>query len=560
MIASGAELATSLDAASVVEDALGVFAKALRAIQLYLPNNPIRAAAMERVGVAFGKVWRVADPLDIRIKETSFEWEGRTVYRDLERGTDGLPWLLYRDGLRTLTLHPGFETTELPAILKLFQEARSASPDDDDLVTLLWAADFASLEYTHVEHDADGDVPFARGSETGGSGTMSGAPPAELMPVGEDAPSGMVRVEDFDSTLYFLDPGEVEYLQSELAREYATDHRRLVLASLLDIVEGQAILEARTEALATIDQLLIDFLSVGEFALVAYCLREAAATARRIAVEDECVPLLRGLSARLSEPSAMSQLLQAIDEHALSPAAALFEDLLMELHPSALEPLLLWLGRETASPARAIVGRAALRVAMANTAMVAQLLEHTDESVVYVALQLAAQAATPAAVPALSRLLRSGSESLRVEAINVLGEIKSPAALQAVERGIDDSSREVRVAVYRVLATYAYTPALPRLLTALRRKELRSADLSEKMALFDAFGRTCGDAGVAELDTVLNARGLLGPREPADLRACAARTLGMLATPLAIEALGRAADTKDIVVRSAVARAMRGNP
>ena len=143
---------------------------------------------------------------------------------------------------------------------------------------------------------------------------MSGAPPAELMPVGEDAPSGMVRVEDFDSTLYFLDPGEVEYLQSELAREYATDHRRLVLASLLDIVEGQAILEARTEALATIDQLLIDFLSVGEFALVAYCLREAAATARRIAVEDECVPLLRGLSARLSEPSAMSQLLQAIDE------------------------------------------------------------------------------------------------------------------------------------------------------------------------------------------------------------------------------------------------------
>lgn len=558
MIASGAELATSLDAASVVEDALGVFAKALRAMQLYLPNNPTRAAAMERVGVAFAKVWRVADPLQIRIKETSFEWEGRTVYRDLERGTDGLPWLLYRDGLRTLTLHPGFETTELSAILKLFQAARSASPDEDDLVTLLWAADFSSLEYTHVEHDSDGDVPFARGTETG-SGTMSGAPPAELMPVGEDAPSGTVRVEDFDSTLYFLDPGEVEYLQSELAREYATDHRRLVLASLLDIVEGQAILESRTEALATIDQLFIEFLSVGEFALVAYCLREAAAAARRMAVEDECLPLLRGLSARLSEPSAMSQLLQAIDEHALSPAAALFEELLMELRPSALEPLLLWLGRETASPARAIVGRAALRVAMANTAMVAQLLEHTDESVVYGALQLAAQVATPATVPALSRLLRSGSESLRVEAIKVLGEIKSPAALQAVERGIDDGSREVRVAVYRVLATYAYTPALPRLLTALRRKELRTADLSEKMALFDAFGRTCGDAGVAELDTVLNARGLLGPREPADLRACAARTLGMLATPLAIEALGRAADTKDIVVRSAVARAMRGN-
>jgi HEAT repeat protein len=78
------------------------------------------------------------------------------------------------------------------------------------------------------------------------------------------------------------------------------------------------------------------------------------------------------------------------------------------------------------------------------------------------------------------------------------------------------------------------------------------------MALFEAFGTLCGDAGVGVLDTLLNARALLGPREPAEVRACAARALGLVGSPRALDALRRAADAKDAVVRGAVARALRG--
>jgi HEAT repeat protein len=114
------------------------------------------------------------------------------------------------------------------------------------------------------------------------------------------------------------------------------------------------------------------------------------------------------------------------------------------------------------------------------------------------------------------------------------------------------------VAALRAIGSQRFSGALPRLLEAIRRKETRQADLGEKMALFEAFGSMCGNAGVPELDTLLNARGLLGPREPAETRACAARALGLVNTPAAVAALQKAADTKDLVVRSAVARAMRG--
>ena len=78
------------------------------------------------------------------------------------------------------------------------------------------------------------------------------------------------------------------------------------------------------------------------------------------------------------------------------------------------------------------------------------------------------------------------------------------------------------------------------------------------MALFEAFGGLCGDAGVAELDGILNARGLLGAKETPEMRACAARALGLVGTRTAMAALQNSAEIKDVVVRSAVARAMRG--
>ena len=46
-------------------------------------------------------------------------------------------------------------------------------------------------------------------------------------------------MEDFDSTLYFLDAQEVSYLRQEVEREYATDLQRTVLSGLLDVFETQ---------------------------------------------------------------------------------------------------------------------------------------------------------------------------------------------------------------------------------------------------------------------------------------------------------------------------------
>jgi HEAT repeat protein len=63
---------------------------------------------------------------------------------------------------------------------------------------------------------------------------------------------------------------------------------------------------------------------------------------------------------------------------------------------------------------------------------------------------------------------------------------------------------------------------------------------------------------VSYLDGLLNGKGFLGRREDPEVRACAALALGRIGSPGALESLRAATAEKDVVVRNAVNRAMRG--
>ncbi len=552
----------------LVEEAIRTLAKAFRAWQLYLPNNPTRERALTIARGAFTACWTAElERIRLQVREAELVFEGQVVYREPERPSDAMPWLLYRDGLRELTLLPGFETEALDTLLTLLQRARQAAPDDDDLVTMLWLADCETLQYRYVEaagaYELAASAAIAGSSVAGASDAPSPAPPATAVEdtpaFGEAPPAGVVRVEDFDSTLYFLDRRELAYLQEDVRAEFGSDARREVLAILFDLIEVQSDADVRRDAVDRIDELLVDLLSSAAYDLVAYALHEADTTARR--APDLAAPerdRLLALADRLSEPAVVAQLLQAVDEGTRAPGAETLEALVAELRGTALAPLLAWVTQAESGSARAVVERAVLRLAERHTADVVRLIESNDPVVSLGAIRLAGRLRTTAAVPALARAIRTADSARRVEVVQALAGIGSTGALQAIETVLEDSERDVRVAALKAVATHRHAGALPRLTAVLRRKTLRAAERQEKTAFFDAFGALCGDAGVPALDSLLNGRSLLGPRESSDMRACAARALGLVGTPAATAVLRKAADTRDAVVRNEVGRVLRG--
>ena len=108
------------------------------------------------------------------------------------------------------------------------------------------------------------------------------------------------------------------------------------------------------------------------------------------------------------------------------------------------------------------------------------------------------------------------------------------------------------------LAGRGYRNAFPQIEQAVTGGKLKQADLTEKMTFFEAYGALAGAQGIAILEKMLLAKGMFAKTEDAETRACAAMALGKINSPKATEALQRATGEKDVIVRNAVSKAIRG--
>jgi hypothetical protein len=541
-----------------VEELLKLFGKAARAHQLYLPNNPVYKSAHDALRAGFKPIWLEVDELSLSFTENEVKWEGETVLEESTKSSDSLPWIFYKDGVREVRMQRGFETEELDKLLSILQRVRKASPDEDDLLTMLWQGDFVHLRYRYVDLSVEPSVPLADGGE---ALAASHEDPRQAVEEEESSPSrtGVVSMADFDGTLYFLDEKEIEYLQSEVQREYQTDLRQNVIGVLLDIFEQQTEPAIRNEVAEVLDNLMLHMLSAGQFHNVAYLVRESLMAVQRAA---ELLPPQRDqlslLPSRLSAPEALTQLLQSLDESHDLPSSEDVLELFEQLRGTALGTVFDWLGKLQNPRLRPMLEQAASRLAAQNTGELVKLILSPTPHVALEAIKRAGALQSPAAVAPIAKVLSEGNPELHLAAVQALSEIGSPGALQALERAVDDEDRDVRVAALRVLQARKHRPALAKLEGLIKGKAVREADLTEKMALFEAYGSLCGESGVAWLDSTLNGKSMFGRREDAEVRACAAVALGRIRTANAQAALQKAAGEKDVVVRNAVSRALRG--
>ena len=565
---------------AIVEDMFKLLDKAVRAHQLYMHNNPTYLKALENVRKSFAPLWSELDSLVITVTDTQFSWYGVPVFAQPDKGGDSMPWLLFKDGLREFTLIEGFEGEELERLLAIFPRVRHALPHEDDLLTMLWEQDLQFMRYRYVElHEPSNPLepagepgrlpaPLGRSHEPltnaiDAARDESKQPPGGGAAEAEPAPrqSGVVRMEDFDSTLYFLDANEIEYLRDQTQAEYALDLRRLVLCALLDIFELQADPLVRTEVANDLEALVLHLLSAGQFGSVAFLLREVEATLERA---RELTPAARErfgkLADRLSHPDALAQMLQALEEAGSLPAKEDLAQLFAQLKPSALSVLLDFIDRTQNTGLRPLLEAAAERLAQSNTGELVRLVKDAKPAVAREAIRRAGAMRTPAAVPALGEVLASGVERpLRAAAVTALTEIGTPGAIAALETALTDEDRDIRLVTFRAFTARAHRPALSKVDALVRGKGARDADRTERIALFELYGAICGDGGITFLDGLLSAKGgLFARKEDPELRACAAIALGKIGSAASRTALEKSVGEKDVIVKSAVARALRG--
>lgn len=544
--------------------------KAVRARRLYQDNNPVYHGFLRALHEVAARVFSLGASLTVSVEEGGLRWYGQLI--ETGTGRDNLAFLFYKDGVRQLTFLDGFQD-EIDRFLSVVHRARIADQQgDDDMVTLLWEEEFTCFQYSYVDALAEGlEVPQAAPPVTGSDSEPARIDPATIQhevatggPLEEQSPlvqAGMPTVassitrDDFAETLYFLEPDEMQVLQREVEREWSRDTKRDVLNALFDRLED-VVPAWQDEILRILRQMLPAFLSRGDLRSATYVLTELSSVVGTAELTETARREADRLFAEVSEPAVVGQLLRSLEEGAIQPDPTELGAFLAHLGPRAL-PLLLHSVETTTAPAlQARLQKAVETLARANQPEVVRLLGSDETTVAAGAARLAGKLALAEAVPGIVALLARADAKGRRTAVESLISIRNAAALDALQDTIDDEDRDVRLTALRGLAALRYAPARARLEKALDSRLVRDADLTEKMAFFEAFGAVATPDNIDMLDRLLNGRKLFSRTTP-ELRACAALALGKINAPAARTALEQAASDPQPIVRNAVLKALR---
>lgn len=156
-----------------------LLARAYKVRRLYRPDNPVLAQMRDQLHRDLAAHLRRSGSWSLQVTPSEILLGDEAVVRPRRRieGEDSqpsqeeqLPFMLYRDGIRGLTLLPGIPRNDTDAFLDALQAVGGSQSTGDDLVTLLWQANASHLRFEVVPLEQTIHLSSGHGSGGGGDG------------------------------------------------------------------------------------------------------------------------------------------------------------------------------------------------------------------------------------------------------------------------------------------------------------------------------------------------------------------------------------------------------
>ncbi|MBI4539461.1 MAG: HEAT repeat domain-containing protein [Gemmatimonadetes bacterium] len=548
-----------------VAELLLTLGKTRWAYHLYGQHNASYGRFLSALRSSFLALWDHTDSIDLVVEETRIELSGETVYEN-ENRAESLAFLFRKEGVRGLTFLCGFEEEELEPFVSVLHQAQHLRTEEDDLLTLLWEGNFSCLRYWAAEIFADG-LAIPEPSDPAASGVTRAlravAHEEELETLregdalAEDARHARAVGDGFDARRYYLDGLEHVEVGDELQKELERDVVVDALDALFDCLEAPEP-KLQRRIVKILRALLPSLLRWGRLDAVIRLLGELDALRGTAGVFDEEMRReAAAIEEELSDETNVSRLIRALEDNVGRVPVEMVTAALRHVRRDALAPVMAAAETSESRPFRSLVEEAVANLAREDEAPFLRLLVSPDARVAAGAARLMGRIRAASAVPELVRLLGRPEESVRRVAVDALVAVGAREAVRGLLSAVSDRDRAVRIAAARGLGALRIRETLPRLRDLILGKAIRDADLTEKLAFFEAYADVGAEASVPVLEALLNARGLLARKQASDLRACAALALGRIPGEAAEAALHRAVAEPEVVVRSAVARALK---
>jgi HEAT repeat protein len=531
----------------MVEETVNALLKAARARQTYVLGNPLIEQFTDALREKLVALWDELPHLSLDMDEGNLLWRDRTVYSKAV-GPDNFAFRFFKDGIRQLAFLPGAEEEELAEFIEILALSRQAH--DDDLLATLWHRDFKTIrmEYVDVTDEEVAEVP--RPDRNAGAGEHL----ENMEEIDAVLESSAITEEDAEefSDITLAEP-DLLYLKREMESEWARPVVHDVTLALLDQFEMRD-QQRRRQVVDILREMLPRLLVSRDFGNVALIVNELQLLANKTG-ENDTQELVTSLLRDMSE--AMAEMVSAVGPEGTSPAAEELAALVGALQAEAIPTLVRAIPAVPNRQTRERLTEALDRLVGSNPGYVVDLLAAEDPMLAAEAARIVGRLGLTAAEPDLVELSRRPEDVTRQAAIEALASLGSAVGAEALAAALSDSGRDVRMAAVNAIAAVGSERVLPLLGDAIAGSDLANRDQGEQIAFMRAYAALAGDGAVPLLAKLLNGRRWWGGRRAPNLRACAARALGLVGTPAAQAALEKASGDRAASVKSAVRVALK---
>lgn len=129
-----------------IKEIIHLLAKTVSQVKIYPPDHStvknFRDELLERLTDYLEKHWK----LEIDVGEFTFLFQDHTVYHD-SSPMKSLPFLFFKDGMQKLFFYKGLNEDQLQEFLEMIKTYYELSPEESDVVSLMWEKDFANIRY-----------------------------------------------------------------------------------------------------------------------------------------------------------------------------------------------------------------------------------------------------------------------------------------------------------------------------------------------------------------------------------------------------------------------------
>lgn len=543
--------------------------RAYRDLRFYPPDHPMARQSLEAFTTAVEHFTHEHGDLVLEVREDILAFEGEQVYSH-EAGRDNLAFLMFRDGVRSLSVYRGVEPEELDALVDCLAHADDLAAMEHDLVTALWEKDFGHIDYRVAD-------PFL-GGEVLREGMVDALRETVLRRLEDTvAAPGVSSDRPAWHGLENVDPNQI-------------DSESLVL-SKRDIERGEHAVETLSDVLTDFADVLLELAASGRATFVTTHehqdqdqdpdvppdpLAHALTTAAGAFLDEGDVVQASALFTRLEQIEGqgwsrsglagevvgaaitaehLRVLLQPDPQSREGEAAGPAGGFLAALRPWIVRPLLeILVDVDDRSVRREILELLGAEGGV-PWKYVEPLLRDQRWYVVRNAVQLAAAAPHMELTEHGERLLAHSDVRVRREVLRALERIGGQTALRAVAKALSDEDSSVRTMAARATAREGVLEHEALLLARIEDRSFSAQPIEEVEAFLSAYAAVAQDRATTLLDKLWRKR-LLSSR-PVTFRAAAVQALGRVKTPLARAVLREASKSSEGQIQRAAVFAMQ---